>query len=503
MGVTAVGTGREGARRVLEAALVLAIVATFVTVGWTSPGYDDEFYNVMAIARTNGLADLARHILAVDVHPPGSYLANAVLFDLTGSWAAVRALTGAVLAASLVPFLRAATAGRPGLFVPVAIVVGLHPTLAMWGPSLRWTGPFTALLLTALTLILRDPARPALFWGVLAALLAAMAHVNYETLLFGPALLGLAVHVRCDRLGAEWRTAAAALAVAVAACLPLALAAAPTLLGRRGGQTGTILASLAGAGQGFLVNAGLFPLSAAGLANVAAVAGLGGLVLAGGWRKLSREPLAMFWLGATALLIVTGLAAKPRNATPLIPVLFALLVILPLEGPRRRLAAGLLVVLTACQGLGLAHVLLHLDTAKGSWNLPVPAVLEAVRERARTCPGRLHVAVHDVVLANLLAAEPGLSIASPYTTPTGGAAAGDCLVALATFRGSLGRPRLAAMLASLPATPVAETRFGPDPHAAIKRRFDPDVPDVAVRLLDFGSLAEPVDLAPWQRRGPP
>lgn len=484
-------------RPVAEALLVLLVMATFAGTGWFSPGYDDEFYTIDAITRTHGLAALARFIDGHDVHPPLSYLLDAVLHDLTGSWRAVRALSGLAVAASLVVFVRAATRDARALFLPCLLIVGLHPTLVMWTASLRWTAPFTALSMLALALILRNPARPGLFWTALAALLVLLFHTNYEALLLGPLLVALAVHARRTTFRAEWKLVLAALGVAALLCVPQAMAMLHGPIGRRGSQTGALLSGLSGTAQGYLVNMGLFPLSIPGLLNMVAVAGLAGFVAITVRTRLLRQPLFLFWLAGTGLFLLSGIAVKPRNFTPLVPVLFLLLTLLPLGSPHWRRAVPLFLLLAACQLLGLAHVLLHRDTGKGSWNLPVAQVMEAVRERARACPGTLHVAVYDVVLAHWVAGEPGLVTVSPYRPASTPPRAGDCLVALLTYHGSLAPMFVQRMVASLPPSPATEVRLAPDPYADTKRRFDAGVPDAYVRLLDYGRLIAPVDLEAW------
>lgn len=495
------GYGASGLRRAGEALLAVIILATFTGVGAFSPGYDDEFYNIMAISGADGLVGLVRRINLGDVHPPLSYVANALTHRLLGSWGAVRALNGFGVAVCLLLFLRAAVGARRDLLLPCLLVAGLHPTLVMWTASLRWTSYFTAFLLLALTLILRNPRRAAPFWGGLAVLLVAMFHTNYEALLLAPGLVALALHARWQRLRGEWPVALAALGLGALLCVPQVVAGLSWQLGRRSGQTGTLLAGLSGAAQGYLINSGLFALSPAGLLNAASVGGLAVLAAVRHGQHLLRMPLVLFWLGATILMVLTGIAVKPRNFTPLIPVLFVLLTILALTSNRPRLALVLLGGVVAAQMLGLLQVIAHRDTGKGSWNLPVAAVMEAVRTRAASCPGATSVAVYDVVLANLLAQERGLHVISLYTRATTRSdvvPAGDCLLVVETYRGSLSPALLDRLRAALPHLPADRIPLAPDPHAAMKQRFDADIPDAYVTLRDYGPLTQAVDLGVWR-----
>ena len=74
---------------------------------------------------------------------------------------------------------------------------------------------------------------------------------------------------------------------------------------------------------------------------------------------------------------------------------------------------------------------------------------------------------------------------------------GDCLIAILTFRGSIPKSVYEHMRANLPQNPVDIRRMGEDPYANIKKRFDPDIPNYYVSILDFGKLEQGVTLPDW------
>ena len=53
------------------------------------------------------------------------------------------------------------------------------------------------------------------------------------------------------------------------------------------------------------------------------------------------------------------------------------------------------------------------------------------------------------------------------------------------------------MLGDLPASPAEETLIGKDVYASIKSRFDPDIPEYYIRILDFGIVGKKVVLNDW------
>lgn len=485
-------------------ARLAVIAAVYALVAWFSLGYDDEFYNIALVERSHTLLATLAASTAADVHPVGQYALDFSLYWLLGDWSGVRVAGALALAFALWRLVETQLPTPRTRWLAGLPLVALHPTVLMWGSGLRWTGYFTALYVAAF-LWAKTPQRGrGVYWGGLAALLVVLLYLNFYALVLAVPLVAFAVHQRRGGGRAELRPAALALALAAIAALPPVWMLATRQARHIPLQTGSLLTGVSEGGQAFLVNFGLFPLSWPGLACAALTAALAAGWLYAGLRRGRLDPTTLLVVASVALLIGCGLGAKARNFTPLLPVFMASLAAQALRPETPRAPRGALAGLAALQAIGLYHVAAHVDTAKGAWNYPVAATLAAVRDETAACGGRLVVAVYDPTFSYYLAKTPGVRVVGPFAADASPRVpAGECLVALRTFRGSFAPSFLDRMIDELPASAANTRTLGPDRYAAIKRRFDPDVPDAYVILDIFGPLAEARELPSWRAPGLP
>ncbi|MFW5680215.1 MAG: hypothetical protein ACOC3D_08095 [Pseudomonadota bacterium] len=491
----------------VQIAVILAVGLVYALFGLTSLGYDDEFINIAvyySVLEPSWSAYLeAAH--RDPVHPPGAYLVNFVLYAWLGDWSLVRAASAGFVGSCLGAYVvRRVAFDRLALFAALAVVV-LSPTLLMWTTGLRWHGPFTAVLLLLLLLAADRTAHPWAHWSRLGALAVLLCYLGYLGLLLAP-LVGL--YALFERRRTLWAERLPIVVVTLGVCLAyswelVGFVAENQALDRLGGdsaQTGSLLGSVVGMAQGILVNTGIFPLSVLGVATAATTALTLAVLLMAHGRRLAGEPLVWFLVAAIAILVATGMGAKYRNVTPVLPILLGLVVTLALQAPRYRSAALLGVVLLAATNLaGLHNLVRREDTAKGSWNTPVDATMAALAARADDCQttyvltwlGELafHAAArgHPVLGYKIdRAAVPSVEIP-----------AGACVAALITARGSLAQGTHAALLADLPDTPIERLAIGRDRHVAAKRWFAPELPDYYVELLHYGPLPAARPFPAW------
>ena len=145
-------------------------------------------------------------------------------------------------------------------------------------------------------------------------------------------------------------------------------------------------------------------------------------------------------------------------------------------------------------------MVLHSNTSKNSWNLPVEEVIAAVDEANIECNSDIVVVAHDPTLTYVLEAR-GYPVVGPWSRKTDMTTATDrvpeCVVALKTYSGSreLAAERLNAAVAAINADARSTQLFGYDPAYALKRRIEPDYPEYQVEVQ---TLRQPTDVRPLQ-----
>lgn len=494
------GRASPRVRRAASLGALAAVVALYVATGALSSGFDDETYTIGWITSAESLSGLLRILAGSDLHPPGSYLAVRWLHELTGSFAATRAIAGA-LNAVMLWWLWRETAPRAPLAAFFAwLALCLSPTMLLWGATLRWYSWFLPVVIAFLILIRRNPADRWRFWGGFAIAAVVLVHIGYFALVMLPALIAAALWRRRDRLRSEGWLIAGLAALSLAAIAPQLILVMPGQL-RHGilQHEQPLLFKALGAGLDAFATHAAMPLSLPAAAFV-----LGNLILLGAAIRRGRAafatPAAIVFLGGLAGAFAAGLTGHFRSLVVLSPAkgiwqgqLFAGL------GDRAwRLAAlGLFLAGTL---VGLTNVVTHRDTTKSGWNSPYRAVLESVSDFRQRCPDA-PVATHDPVLFWLLERRgtPTLwgNTMAPPSRPAGAEPSFDrvleiiaeapCLVAVQTYRGIMAPEAYDRFVSAIDRRggPREVRRLGPDRHAGFKRLFDPVVPDYTAVVTFF------------------
>ncbi len=480
--------------------------AIYCFIAYTSPGYDDEFYNIDKIEKAQNIFILLDHVNREDVHPSGQYVINYGLYKTLGSWPLVR-VSGALLnfAALLLFVHSAALKSFEDRALSIMLII-LSPTLLLWGTGVRWFAYYTPIFIALMLWIRQTEACAARFWLVFSGLLVVLFHINYVTLLWAGPLLLLAYVKRKPELRKEWTTALAALAAGAALCVPQAYYLVCFQLQNKDSQVGGFAKSFAFAAQGLLVNAGVFPLSALGILSVVLVLAVLAMIIRERGIRMALDPELCFLALSMGLIILSGLGVKARNVAPLTPLFNLTLIVLASRLEAARAARIGLACLGMINIVGVVDVALHRDTSKGSWNLPIAETMAIVEKEKEICGRRpFVVAVNEAVLTHALRGSSDNIVVGPYAPepPEGQAVEakpGDCFIALLTFRGSITKNSFQRMLKALPGVPKEEIAIGKDAYAEIKRRFDDDVPDYYVRILKFWPLSQRLDLSDWSAK---
>jgi len=467
---------------------LVVLLALYGWVAFSSPGYDDEFFNVNMVENGKTFTDLYTLANSINVHPPGQYLINKALWHLSGNWSIVR-ITTAVFAASIIWLLwRSVAWSTPltGLFAYLAIC--LNPALLLWCTGIRWYAYFVPLFSLMAMGMLRNPASPFRFWGPFFLLSMALFMIGYAAVVLIPVAFAIALYVRRERLHDE-------LAVVLGFGLTALLLSSHQLIvfvtvhaRNSSSQTAGLVQAITGLGLHVLSNQGAMPVSPFGMSLVLANLLLFGVAV-NTVRTVRIGPVSgLFVLGALGLA-AAQLTGKFRNLVTVAAFQGVFQAQLFQTITNKPLMMCTFFLMAVGNIGGTYNVAMHNGTTKGSWNTPYGEVLSDLQHKRDllTC-SRVQVITHDPVLA-YHASGQGAAVVyvgqdqwrEKIKAFTG------CRAAVQTFRGSMSNDlaqQYARLINELPKR-VDTAMFGPDRYAWFKRKLDPDVPDYYVRVTYF------------------
>lgn len=454
------------------------IILLYTIVSLTSYGYDDEFFNINLIERTESAWQLITSVNQIDIHPPGSYLINWTLFHLFGSWSHTRLIGAIGTAFSLWILWYATKKENVTLFSFVAIC--LNPTILLWGATLRWYTYALPIINFMIYLLIRRNKPRRLYWEIFFLLSVILFYISYIAIIIVPIFFTIALFRHRKQLADKirpllWSALGAAILIS-----PQLFIFYRVHLPNGGAQFGGYLRSFGGLGLHFLAGQASYPFALAGLAST-----LGNLLLMmaslAHFRALIAHPPTQFVLLGSLSLVFTRLSRKFRNLVTLSSAqgLWQNEVYHRIRHRRLRLAIFLLIGFANIWGV--INVVSHSNTAKGNWNMPYSQILATIQAHAQECNA-----------STLITSDPGIAyhgrkiipnvINLHYRADWEAAALSKegCIIAINTFRGSLNRARYQEYKGFLERHDDrlrAIIPLGPDRHAEFKRRFAPDIPD--------------------------
>lgn len=462
--------------------------------------YDDEIYSIRSAA-THGYVALAKYINQDDVHPPGSYLLAKFLFDVFGSWQAVKAVGGVLNALALATFGFLAFK-RTGPSAPLAILLGLSATTVMWGASIRWYAYFNPLFAVTLGILLFSSISLTKRSALLVASSVVLLHLSYAALCAAPVLLVAHLFREKDNLRRGdilFLLLIGLLGLAV--CIPQLRVFVGFLSIDNGIQTGSFLSALSQIAITMVVGNALFPVAVAPALYAALILGLAAYFL------FVKPKSRLDWIVLAALLVgvatmvATGIAVKPRNSVYLLPLVF-LLIASAVDGLPRAWRLGALAGIVIFQLLGVGAVVLHRGTIKGAFDADYNSALRTIEGWRRQCKGTLTVFHHDPSLDYMLE-QNSIATSAPFKGTPGAHvsfAPGDCIVLVKTYHGYFDAATIDAIEGSMNAPALKQSGAAAisfDPNAAMKSRLSKEsFPDHLIELRDYDVLA-PVTLPTW------
>jgi len=387
----------------LHFALILLIYAA---TGYYSPGFDDEYFNLMIVERYG--IGVANYTQSTDVHPPLSYLLNAWLYQLIGKWEWIRMISGILTGTTILATIHRLGKGRDIKFSLILIyLLAFNPAILMWGTSLRWYGYFLPVLIWLMAL----PSQSRWHWPKFFLSFLWLGYTGYISFFIFPPLF-LYYWMKDNREKKEKIKAILLPGLLVAlAYLPQFIIFYQVHFPRSGGQVFSLSSGLIGILSTHVSNQGVFPLSIPGI-----VSALGTLILSIHLLRKAKEEwkspyLIPFGLGEM-ILLASRIAGKIRNLSVMLPLQAIWFTERFSRTTSRWLMIGMGLIVFGNLA-GTYNVIQHEDTTKNSWNLPVDDVKRFVLEQTKTSRSHTLIYCHDPILTWHLE-KMGYPVRSPY-----------------------------------------------------------------------------------------
>lgn len=466
--------------------------------------YDDEIYNLRNVV-ANDFGSLWTYINKVDAHPPGSYIINKFLFNILGSWEAVKILGGLLNAAALAVFaLLAFDRMNSAARLTLTVLLLASATHVMWGASVRWYAYFNPFFTVALAILMFANISLTKRSLLLGAAIAALFYISYAALCAAPVLI--AVHLLRERDNLTRRDLIHLLVIGLIGflvCAPQIYIFVHDKLGASGlhSQTGSFFGALVQLGITLSVGNAVFPLAVAAIVYLGLVGALGLYFL------FVKPKTKLDWIAFIALCIgvlamaATGIGIKPRNSVYLLPLVYFILAS-AVGGLPAVPARAAFVLIALFQFLGVANVIAHRGTEKGSYDANFKTAMATLTAWQQQCKGRFFVFEHDVVLTYLIE-QSHIPHSSPFSDaqdPTVALRAGDCVAVVKTYRSVFSAGAVAAFYRGLDIPELKPQRaamISEDPNAAAKSWLGKEpFPKFMIEMHEYNVAAD-VSVPGW------
>lgn len=491
--------------------LFAMVAALYCYVGYASFGFDDEFYNIR-IVRDNSLGAMVNIVQSTDIHPPLSYIINYILFSLLQSWNAVRLVSALFFVLSLGYVLyRTKDGARRWLLL---LLLGMNPTILLWATSIRWYAYATPILL----LLSVPPAYTSrYYWYRFFAGFLVIFYLGYiGFILFITYFIFYWLNDQTPFRRKVQRIIVPALLSGMLYAYQFFVfltVHSKTKEEASNQQVFDLKANLASVLSTDFSNQGVFPLSVWGLISIVGM----GIILVYAlfrFREMNREKHWITFSVSALLFVIIGIAGKIRNLVLLEPARSMMIASIA-HGKRKIIPVIGALLLLGGNAAGVCHVLLHTQTTKNAWNLPLQQVLETLDKLER--PGDKEVYFTHSPTFTYYLTEKNKDLVSFYTIGYFDSSRIRTSIALLekdtarknftfllTYRGqSITPEKYAAMLRAmneLGADSTGRLHLGYDADHDLKKKYFPDYPAYEVEIIKFYGVRQPfARLAEWEK----
>jgi hypothetical protein len=179
-------------------------IVLFAICGYFSPGFDDEVFN-MRLIEDNNFDSIILFIKKNDIHPPGSYVVNYVMFFVFNNWNVVRLTNGFFCSLTLLLVWQKLCDREEchinKLFFYICLC--LNPGLLLWGTSLRWYSLYIPLLAITTLILSNKKSEGYKYWSVIFGLCTILWYINYVTILVAPIIILTGLITRWENINKE------------------------------------------------------------------------------------------------------------------------------------------------------------------------------------------------------------------------------------------------------------------------------------------------------------
>lgn len=456
-----------------------------------SYGFDDEFFNIRLVEQYELQAFFVTQ--TTDVHPPASYLINALLYKVFGSWSAVRVLSALMTCSALI-YLSENLKQREGIYSAtiVFLLIALNPAVLMWGTSLRWYAYFFPVLLWVLVL-------PQIFgffyWAKLVSGILFLGYTSYLSFLISPVLIFMYWIASPQNRQVKLKFLAPMLIIAFLAYLPQFDVFLNVHYPLRDGQMGSLFSSVVGLFVGQISNQGVFPLSVPGIVGaIGFILTASSVLISKTFKPVKENYNFPSYFSVICLMLLTGISSKFRNLVIAVPFQALWLGTLQTSARLKKWYHLGLFMIFIGNFWGVINVVNHRDTTKNSWNIPVEEVMEYLDIENIKCDQDTVIFVHDPVISYHLE-EAYFAVVGPYSDSLVDLDREyQCAFVISTFAGVISHERYEQMIRDVDrvvSSSVEVVSFQEDPFYDFKHQLDNRYPRFSViikRLADVENL---------------
>ncbi len=465
--------------------LFLIIIFLYTYVGFFSPGYDDEFFNI-SLTENLGLKVLS-YIQTKDVHPPGSYLLNWFFYSVTNSWSIVRTISGLLTALSIIYagiFVRKSYGDLRGfLFL---IFLAFNPAILMWGTSVRWYSYFLPLLIY-LSVVPKSSHK--FYWAKLFVGFLILGYFGYAVFIVAPSLFVLYWMQSDQSFKNKLKQVFLWGFLSLLGYLPQLYIFSTVHINGSSSQRSPLLKGFVGFMISHLSNQGVFPISVGGVLCCLGVFGIMFLSLRKDFRRSLLSRYALSYFIGIIFLILSGLGGKFRNFVLLSPLQsFSLSTIIPDFRKNIWIKISLFCFFFG-NVIGVYNVIFHTNTTKNSWNFPLKKVLTQLERIRSSCGEEILFFTHDPLLTYVLE-KKNYFVVSPYGQRNSKVYESKlnykCIIIAKTFAGLLEDSKIKKMYTAFERTSdkiEEKILIGFDPYYSFKKKLDSRYPEYQVELF--------------------
>lgn len=471
----------------------------YITVGFYSPGYDDEFYNIALIEKLG--TKTIKFTQNNDVHPPLSYVINNVLYNLNHNWHWVRLIYSLITSVSIIYLLTRVKKEYGNLSELIMFfLLACNPTLLMWGTSIRWYSLFISIVIWMS--ITPNSENRLNYWGKLFLGLLILCFTGYVGFLLIPAFFWIYWKRKQSTLKSEWIYLSVFLSLWIALYWNQFSVFLNIHLKESSSQFQSTQNNILGVLISLFSNQGIFPISILGILLILSFS----IIYLTESKTIFKKNNPIFsipYFGSSLIFVFSGIAGKFRNLLILVPwqMLWTSISIFRRKKYSLVYKLAIAIILTG-NIVGLYNVIMHEDTTKNSWNIPINEIVNFV-DKNSLAKDKILIYSHDPIITWTLQ-NKGYELRSPYnlkkeiatTTPIN-------IIIIETYQGKISSWLYKKMTREINEIKYKEKytlNFKKDKYYRLKKHLDDKYPEYIANITILKNVSNVELNSSWQSK---